>query len=305
VRATGVGDPEQRSLVLAAQGARLFYVSRLPEAAAMFADSERVLEEAGLCVPAVCNANRSGRYAVWLAAGEYAQISTVSERWLGESRAIGDPWGELVVHVMGSQRFLALDEPDHARASLSALETPIGRLSQFGAEPWWAGEIALYEQAGERAWVACRVARQSPYARDKSGSVFHRCWVSFMEARAALACGIWERRVSALRIARRARLALARSAYAPAEAMAALVAASLAAHAGDDERSLRELRVADARFLVCGMKSLAAAARYRRGRLLQGAAGEALVDDAISTVRTLGARAPERVLHAMAPGFDD
>jgi hypothetical protein len=87
--------------------------------------------------------------------------------------------------------------------------------------------------------------------------------------------------------------------------MAALITGSLANHAGDDDRALAELAAAEARFVVCGMKSLAAAARYRRGRLLQGEAGEALCDDAISAVRSLGARAPECVLRAIAPGFDD
>jgi hypothetical protein len=53
------------------------------------------------------------------------------------------------------------------------------------------------------------------------------------------------------------------------------------------------------------MKSLAAAARYRRGRLLQGEGGDALRGEAIDTLRSLGMREPECALRAMAPGFDD
>lgn len=293
---------ERHALVLAAQGARCFYLGRMEEAERCFERSEQVIERAGLCVPTVCNANRSGRYAVWFASGAYAGMLTHSERWLAESLAHGDPWGALVVQVMGSQRFLVLDQPDLASASLTALDTPLGRRSTFDADPWWAAEIALYQGDALAAREAYRRACASPHRAAKRQNASHRCWEEFCRGRVALACARWAFQPAALRVVRQAARELERERYVPARAMHAQLLGSLAACRGERGLALRLLAHAESSFVAQGMHAWAYGARFQRGTVSGDAAGGALAEDALAAARTLGIRNPARFLRAMCVG---
>jgi hypothetical protein len=86
-----------------------------------------------------------------------------------------------------------------------------------------------------------------------------------------------------------------------ATGMSALFRASLAASGGVTERVLADLATAERDCAACGLDLHAAAAIDRRGRLIGGDEGDALVARAAELARTKEIRRPERAFAAVAP----
>jgi hypothetical protein len=292
-------DVHEQALVLASAGARDVYLGRLAPAEHALERAESLLREHGLPVLSVCNFSRSGRLAVWHASGAFDRVLTHAERWLLEARAMGDPFGELVVHVMGSHRFLALDQVAAARESLRALDSEMGRRSQYCADPWWRADVELYAEQPASALQICRVARALPLQLAVESTSLHRSWLAFTEARAALAAYVASghsqyRALAKLRLAR-----IRAQRYAPARFQAVSIHAGLCRAAGDRERARALYHEAGRGFASLGFSLYAAAARYREGQLSEN---HALIEAAFAACTQRSVQNPERLLRVLAPG---
>ena len=293
------GDVQEHALVLASSGARDVYLGRLPEAELALERAEALLREHGLPVLSVCNFSRSGRLAVWHATGAFDRVLAHADRWLLEARAMGDPFGELVVHVMGSHRFLALDQPEYARESLRALDEPMGRRSQYTADPWWRADVELYAENVQGALEICRVAHALPLQLAVESTSLHRAWLAFTEARVALSAfsvlGLSRHRSLAKRRLQRLR----RQHYAPARPQALTIEAALLCAAG--QRAIAATRYAQASqlFAALGMPVYAAGCDFKRGLLMND---HGAIERAFRECTSRGVREPERLLRMLVPG---
>jgi hypothetical protein len=87
--------------------------------------------------------------------------------------------------------------------------------------------------------------------------------------------------------------------------LARLIEAAVHACRGERDRACAKLAAATEDLEACDMALWAAAARRRRGELLGGDEGRALVDAADEKMRAEGVRAPARYCAMLAPGFGD
>jgi tetratricopeptide (TPR) repeat protein len=292
---------QEHALVLASAGARSVYLGQLEEAEQALTRAEEMMREQGYPVLSACNFTRSGRLAVWHASGSFDRVLEHADRWLIEARLMGDPFGALVVHVMGSHRFLALDDVEAARSSLAALSTDVGRRSLYVADPWWPADVALYAGEAAQALEICRVARGLRLQLAMESTSLHRSWMAFTEARVALAC--MARGIPQRRLVKRALRRLDAQGYLPAQAQALQVRAALAHADGDKVKAGTLLREAAEHFDRVGFVLYREAARYRLGQLQGGDDGKALVARALDACAQKSVKDPERWLRTLAPGF--
>jgi serine/threonine protein kinase len=84
---------------------------------------------------------------------------------------------------------------------------------------------------------------------------------------------------------------------------AALLEAGVAVRRGRDDQALRQVDAAAAGFDAADMALYAHAARYRKGALIGGSAGDSLKHDAIGFIHAEGVQNPVRLIDMLAPGF--
>jgi eukaryotic-like serine/threonine-protein kinase len=296
---------EVHAIVLSVAGNRCVHVGRYAEGLEFLERSEQVLLARGRSMAPLFNGARSRRYVAWIASGQMHQILSHSAAWLAEARALGDQWGELIVQLMGSVRFLALDDPDAARESVAILDSRLGKASAFCAEAGWRGEPALYEGEVDGAIAACEAARRSPWFHSQQRFAHDRTWCSLFRARAYLAVAARTNASVYLRMAEREVRRLARERFAMAPAAAAQVRGTLAMLRGNEQLALSELERAADVYAKAGIMLYAAAVRDRLGKLKKGEQGTELVTEARLTALTLGVRNPDRWFRSLVPGFED
>jgi hypothetical protein len=295
-------DDEARAIVLSTDGARCYACGDFAGSVAAFARAEEVLWARGRALTPIFNGARSGRLACWLATGELSQLTASSTLWLAEAESLNDPLGMLLVGVMASYRFLALDRPEAVAAAVAPMFSPLGQRTPFSADAWWVGDVALYRGDFAGALAAIRAAHRSPYFRAMQRTPSHRAWDALFVGRAHLAAARTAPR--ALAVVERAQRTLSRSRYAPAAPMAAQLAAGIALVRGDLEAALPALTRAAQGYRQSGMQLPAAAMRYHRGVLLGGGQGAQLVAAATAAAHELGVKDPEHWFHFLLPGRD-
>jgi serine/threonine protein kinase len=205
---------------------------------------------------------------------------------------------------------LASDEAETARENLRQMVEGWSR-EGFHNQHYWAmiagGEIALFEADDEAAWNL--LSSQWPGFR-RSGLVrfqLYRIEALHLRARAALACatapgpsagGEQTYLQAAARDARRIE-----SEGAPwGQALAKLVRSGIAASRRDLDQAVRLLASAEEQLTRLDMALYAAAARRRRGELIGGDEGAALVADADAWMASQAIRNPARMADMLAPG---
>lgn len=202
---------------------------------------------------------------------------------------------------------LAEDQPGELRRHL---RDDANRLSERGFfvqhHNWLLATtfLELYEGQGVQAWRA--IGDRWPRYRASFLNRVQQIRIDFVQthARAALAAAAHSPATrSFLRQAARDARKLESEKAAWATALAHLVRASLRSLEGDTLAAVQRLDAAVDALQRVDMKLFAEAARYRKGQLLDDAAGRQLVEDAKLRMRTLGVRAPERMACALAPGF--
>jgi hypothetical protein len=82
-----------------------------------------------------------------------------------------------------------------------------------------------------------------------------------------------------------------------------LVLAGVAAHRGDRARALERLTIAEAAFTRQGMALHRTVSRWRRGSLISGDEGRALVQESREWMLGQGVKNPDRVNRVFAPGM--
>jgi hypothetical protein len=130
---------------------------------------------------------------------------------------------------------------------------------------------------------------------------FSRVEMLFYRARVALALAAAGDR-AALRQAERDGRRLQRERAGWASALAQLVGATIHQARGSANVAISSLEAAEAALRGCDMNLYAAAARYRRGCLIKGEAGQALVEEARVAMKQQQIVNPERLVSLLAPG---
>jgi len=240
--------------------------------------------------------------------GELRELSRHLPPLVDEARARGDLFAEMCLTVrIGTALGLAGDAPGPTRRQIQELRA---RWSQrgFHTQHYYAlvaeAEIDLYEGPGADVWQRVREAtpalRRSLLLRVQSARIRWR----ELRGRSAMAAAEEAARPEALwRTVEGEAAALLRERTAWGDAPARLLQAGLAAARGDDTTARSRLDAAIAGFQALDMGLYVAAARRRRGELIGGDPGAAVVAEADAWMQAQGIRRPAAIARALAPGF--
>jgi serine/threonine protein kinase len=238
--------------------------------------------------------------------GELGEVARRLPALLQDADDRGDLFGSIRLRTrLLGVALLAADDPERA---MSEVERVIARWSHqaFGVAHynalWAVATIALYagDASGGRKMLAERWRALSDSLTLRAQLA--RVEVLLLRARCVLGLaaqgGGEELLAEAARDVRRVR----REATPWGGALATLVEAGLAATRGDRSRALALVDAAESGCDAAQMGLCAAAARRRRGELLGGEAGQALVEAADEWMRQRDIRNPARMTALLAPG---
>jgi hypothetical protein len=250
------------------------------------------------------------QYIIWALywLGEFREMSSAVREALSEARARGDLYSEVSLSVgVPSFRGLVADDPRGTRdmiSEASARWTARGYHLQHSWRELGLAQCELY--AGDGGAAFDRITAQWPAMKK---AFYHRIQavrteVISLQARSALAAassgeGTKQLRSHAARYAAR----LSREKPAWCRAAADLVCAGLRAVEGRDDDALALCEQAEEQFRVADTLACATAARWRRGQLLGGEQGQALMEESVAWMKERCVRDPERMLAFFAPGF--
>ncbi len=243
------------------------------------------------------------------ARGDLPEVRSQTERLLADAEQRGDLY--TAVNLRGSHPMAAWMAADDVEGARRHLRESIANWShtRFFVQHWqcmlWETEAHLYSGEGAHAWQ--RLARDE---RPLRGSLLLRVQLIrsltlFVRGRSAVASleGIGEpERGERLAAAHGAQDRLQRERMPWTDALAAMLAASVAGSSGDAAAAESALRRAIALADAVEMALHAAAARRCLGSLLGGEAGNALVKEAEETMKTRGVRVPARYAQMLVPG---
>jgi eukaryotic-like serine/threonine-protein kinase len=302
------GDEEVHALLLGGEGSRCVAVGHYARALELFERAEQLSARRGRSLAPISNWVRTGLYAAWIATGRMDLMLARTDAWLAEARAVGDLWGEQVTQLMGSYRFLALDQP---QAMTDALRDLIGGAGDKGPPfpvlPAWHVEPVLYLDQPERALALYRSLQRAPVHAAEQRWGIGRVSHSQLMIRMYLAVAQREpsRRGACWRAVEREVHHLQREGFVVAPAVIAQARAGLAMQRGDADEALRELERAAQGYASAGAQLIAAAARERIGKLSPGEQGARQVAEARAQAGALGVRNPERMFRSLLTGFAD
>jgi hypothetical protein len=270
------------------------------------------LERAQVTLVAVrawqANVNVFRIYAL-VSMGDLPEVKARTKALLADAERRGDRY--TAANLLASHptsAWLASDDVDAARRQLKGAIADWSR-GRFLVQHWqamlWEAETHLYVGNGEDAWM--RLAQDelryaaSPIARIQ----LVRAWTFFIRGRSAIASlprlDEAEHRTR-LRAARRAQRGLAKEGMPWTDALAAILAASIASVANDTARAERELRHAITLAQRAEMALHAAAVRHRLGLLLGSESGKAFLEEAETIMRARGVRVPAGYAQMLVPG---
>jgi hypothetical protein len=295
------GDfPEERALVQFVTGVHALYngrYQRVVDLLEVLADGPE-LRRTGLPL-------RTARSVVltslfWL--GHWREMAAESTRWVTESRERGDEYGALLFlgEVHGQWAAVLDDEPERAiRDAVATLESPLLARVPFP-------RLAVGQA---RAWTALYLGRPDDAERALAfrGSVktFIRVQRTALEIEMLHAYAALLRGKAGHPVARSRLRKLEKPGLAWVEPVARIIRASLAAGEGRLDESLVDLDLAVSLCAREGYRMFGAAASWRLGQLHGGDAGAARCAAAAADIAKEGARRPDRIVRALAPGFGD
>ncbi len=238
--------------------------------------------------------------------GELREVASRGSRWLRTARETGDLYGKVSLEIDANVLLLAADEPEAAaeqlRESVSSWSS-----QQFTPQHLFAlvdaTRCALYRGDAPSAWKmlddAWKVAEHS------MGWQFIRVMALYSHAGAAVALARQQpsERERLLAAARQDVQLLQREDRHYARGATAILLGGLAATEGQPEEALRELDAAISGFTEAEMALHAACARRRKGELLGGDTGRALIAEADAVLRGQGIRDTARWTDVYAPGY--
>jgi tetratricopeptide (TPR) repeat protein len=302
------GDQDIYALMLGGEGSRCIYTGQFARAMELLERAEQVLAQHGRSVAPLFNWVHSGLYAAWFATGRLDLVLARSDAWLAEARALGDRWGEQVAQLMGSFRFLALDQPEAMREAVKHLTVSAGQDGPpFAAHPAWVVEPFLYLDQPEEALATFAALRRGRHFKALQLLPLDRIGCSHLWIRTCLAAALRnpQRQSAYLHLVEVEARRVDRERFVSAPAVVAHARAGLAMQRGDAQTALRELERAAQGFEAAGYAMFAAAANERAGKLSKGEQGARRVAEARAAAAALGAANPEGMFRALVTGFPD
>lgn len=239
--------------------------------------------------------------------GELRQLAALVGSLLEDARERGNRHCETMVRVTSDYLVqLAAGEPERARETLRIAMrgwTQRGYHLQHYRESAAQVRIALYQGQGQRALDIIRGRRfllwRSGLLRVQALRIESRYW----GALAGLAADPHDKGAVLRRTLRIAR-ALEREEVSWAKVpMAAVLRAAVARRQGNDVEALRWLAVAEEGARAHGMALMAATIERRRGEVLGGEQGRALISQAEAWAASQAIREPERMAAFVAPSM--
>ncbi len=286
--------PYASALVTAIAGIGAYFAGEFASGVVSMTAAERAFVEDTAGAQAELNHDRLILCQALRHQGRFSELRERCEEMVRDAGHRGDQYLKTTVQRAFNTRFLADDDVAGARGALASTrwEPPERGIH---LQHWYAlraaCEIALYTGEVDRADLETRMAAVATSRLMRVQTV--RAEACLMRLRLALASdgGAWS--------ARKELAALRKERIPHVVAGAALGAAALAT--GEARRAHLEEAVALADRHE--MRALAAAARWRLGQTIGGAAGAELVAAARTSLIELGVVAPERMIAVLAPGF--
>jgi len=242
--------------------------------------------------------------------GRLKELASLVPRLLREARECGDLYAEVALSTSSLVSvLLAADQPERAREESQAA---IARWSREGFHLQHLYKLLLDVQidcyVGDVGGAYRRVVELDPRVRRSMLLRFQllRIFYLAMRSRVTAACAAsaqGEARARMLTSASRDARALMREGLTCATAFGRLTQAIIAWSAGDRERGLEELAAAERGLEEADMMLSVAITRWRRGSLVGGAEGRALIVSAEEAMHAEGIAVPYRLVDAHAPGF--
>jgi hypothetical protein len=237
------------------------------------------------------------------------ELGTLADRLpvlLKEAESRGDLYEATDLRIRISHaNWLAADDPERARREVSEAIGHWPR-NEFYIQHWWSlianVEIFLYEGQGETAWEL--ITREWPKLKRsflmriqyiRIETLYHRGAAALAVAGASSV-----RRQRLLKVAEEDARRIRRENMEWANPLAQVIDAGVAASRGNRVHAADLLREAEAGFEKAEMALYAAAARRRRGELIGGSDGQALIDSADDWMSRQRVRNPARMTAMIA-----
>jgi hypothetical protein len=299
--AAEVKDPHLDAMSIISGGQLDFIEGRFESMLERCDRGARLLAERCRGVRWDCDVAQMGALRALEELGRVEELRRRLPRLLEEAAAYDDLYAEVTFRLYDAFWSISRGEVQRAREQARDVLERWGR-EAFEMQHLYELRIQafcdVYGGAPEAAWARLRAA----WPRlERSGLLAHRmlCSDAFqLRARLALAAG---QRVE--REVERAARRLERMGRPDALGASCLLRAASADHAGDSARSLALLSKAETFYANASMALHVAYAQRRRGELLAGDEGDALIWRADRTLAAAGIEDPQRWLELQAPGF--
>jgi len=300
-------SPYLEAWLLTADALVCYMGGEFPAAQGLFARAENVFFEQTVGRTWELNTARLFQLFTLRHLGEIGQLRTLSSTYMRDARRRGDLLTETSMRRVRNIAWLAEGRAEEARLDLerAAWQPPRGGYHlQHYYELESRIELALFEDRGADALEA--------YAADfdrLSRSLLVRIQIvrvisTWLRGRLALAAAEAGRDVDDnLAAAARCARAIAGEDAAYGPVWSSLLDAGIAARRGDVDGACAALVRAEEAAEARHMAHCAGAARYRRGALIGGDEGVAMIADAERAMRERGVTATERRAQIIAPGF--
>ncbi len=299
--AAEVRDPHLDGMAIIARGQIDFVAGRFTSMLERCDHGGRLLAENCRGVRWDCDVAQMGALRALEELGRLDELRHRLPRLLDEAIAHDDLYAEVTFRLYDAFWRISRGEIEEARQQARDV---LERWGREGFEMQHLYELRIealcdvYAGSPSEGWTRVQAAWPS---LERSGLLAHRMLKSDalqLRARVALAAGV---RVE--REAESAARALERMGRPDAIAAAGLLRAASAARSGDRTRALELLRQSEAGYASASMSLHVAYARRRRGELLGGDEGDALVWTADRVLEAAGILDPTRWLELHAPGF--
>ncbi|HVE86846.1 MAG TPA: hypothetical protein VND93_28520, partial [Myxococcales bacterium] len=253
-------------------------------------------------------------YTGWILAldrqGEICRLASLSPGWLRLSQQNGDLYGAAWLKIFGTNALLAAGDMAGAVAMREDALTGFSAEAftpQQCAEGMYGASHDLYR--GDPAAALRRLDEIWEVAKSSGALMWQWTRVCASQIRGGAAVALARIRPAErgplLAFARKVARRLDRENRTYARAAASLIRGAIASTTGDPEAAVRELNAATAAFGESHMRLYAACASRRKGELLGGDEGRAMVGSADAALRDQGIQDVDRWTAMYAPGFSE
>jgi eukaryotic-like serine/threonine-protein kinase len=236
--------------------------------------------------------------------GRASEAIRAHQEAVSHAEARGDRWSTSMANlsVFGGVHLLR-DDPEAGRRAVAAAqgEWPTGRLEPIQLSTIVStAQILLYEGRAAEAFKVTREFWDNPWRRLVLNMQFIRIEMGFVSGRAAIASAI-AGQSSHLAIAEELAASLEKTGAKWAQPQFHLLRAGIASVREDRQAAIKELELAWETAEAAGLILFARAAERRRGELLGGDEGRAIVARVDSILRDDSVKNPEKLVGMIAP----